>query len=227
VVAATPPDQTPITLDEVREARRRYFERYPGIQLMIEDQRAFGAEHKYVETMFGMRQPLNVTDQQPEEDEGEDDWADDDESAGKRRGSWWGNQAINGPIQGTAHQLLECALVNLYRQPENYKELKGRLCMDVHDALYFIVQCIDLKEAYKKARYLMEQESLNTVKSDFPNIDWKVPIVTEAEAGFTLGCQTELHEDTSIGEFLLHWTEKRRVQIEQLNKEISKMQEAA
>jgi DNA polymerase I-like protein with 3'-5' exonuclease and polymerase domains len=139
----------------------------------------------------------------------------------RRRGQTYitGN-CLNGPIQGTSHQLMECALVNLHRRPEDYKEL-GLPVMDVHDALYFRVNILDLRVSHQKVKKLMEQDSLAVVKSDFPNIKWIVPIVTEAEAGLSLGCKLELPDDNiNIGKFCLDWYQKRKKQLAELDKEL-------
>jgi uracil-DNA glycosylase family 4 len=217
VVSHTPPGELTMTMEQVSAARGKYFARYTKIQPFIDNQREFGREHKYVETLFGMKQPLNVRD----EDE-EDSGVEDSEDEGGR-GSWWGNQAINGPVQGTAHQLLECGLVNIVRKPEKYAIL-GIPVLDVHDALYTAVDIVNLKEGYKLLRYLMEKESLETVKTDFPDIQWDVPIITEGEAGMSLGCKVPLTDDFSIGEFLVNWCRRRRHQIIALNREISEIQ---
>ena len=215
VVARTPEGQEPLSKDQIADAMQRYFARYKGIKAFIEHQREFAKANSYVETIFGMKQPLIITGER-EPEEGNDGYAEEEE----KHGAWWGNQCINNPVQGSAHQLLECGLVNLRRKPKKYAVLNTPV-LDVHDALYFRVNVLDLPEAYAKARYLMEQESLNTVKSDFPAIKWKVPIVTEAEAGMSLGCKIEIQEGFSVGKLLIDWYHKRRKQIITLNKELA------
>lgn len=212
VLSATEEDQEPYTRKQVSEGRQRYFRRYPGVQRMIDRQRDFVREHGYVETLFGMRQPVIVR-------EGEDElegYGEGDEKAG----SYWGNQAVNGPVQGSAHQLLVCGLVNLVRQAEKYDAL-GLPTMDVHDALdFFNVGILDLQKGYKQAKQLMEEESLATVEKDFPDVNWDVPIVTDAEAGLSLGCMVEIDEKTTIGNFMLEWFHKRLEQELALKKEL-------
>lgn len=201
VVAMSPSDMRDrISEAEVSEAYDNYFARYPGIRKLIERQRAFAKEHGYVMTMFGMVQTLNITDDDSEEELIES--IDADEMGGKH--SYWGNQAINGPVQGTAHQLMICALVNLRRQRKKYKVL-GVPPMEIHDALYFRVRVLDLIKSHNLAKYLLEQESLNTVAADFPDIDWRVPIVVEMKSGLRLGTKLKVDENTRIGEFMLQW----------------------
>lgn len=206
-----------ITEEEVGEAYDRYFERYTGIRAFIESQRAFAKENKYVKTLFGMFQTLNVTD-----DSNEDDAEYIDPEEVNERSAYWGNQAINGPVQGTAHQLMICALVNLIRKPNKYRKL-GIPPMEVHDALYFNVRVLDIVEAHSLAKYLLEKESLATVASDFPDIDWKVPIVVDAKAGLRLGTKVEVDEKTTIGQFMVDWYVRCREQDKALDKELQKV----
>jgi uracil-DNA glycosylase family 4 len=199
VVAMSPEDMRDrITREEVELAYDNYFRRYKGILRFIAKQRAFAKENKFVTTAFGMIQTLNVT-----EDHKEDmDYVDDDEFS--ERGSYWGNQAINGPVQGTAHQIMICALVNLLRQRRKYAIL-GIPPMEVHDALYFAVPVLEMFKALSLAKYLLEKESLKTVASDFPAIKWKVPIMVDAKAGIRLGTKVKVDEKMSIGQYLLDW----------------------
>lgn len=199
----------------VYEAYDRYFERYKGVGRYIESQRESAEADGFVETIFGLHRTLNISKHHGAFD---DDEEFIDES-GERHASWR-NQAVNTPVQGSAHQLLECGLVNIRRQPEKYKVL-GVPCMDVHDALYMMVNVLELVEAYRKARYLLEKESLATVKSDFPDIKWKVPVVVEAEAGLRLGGRVPLEDDKfTIGGFLLAWYFVTKKQIIDLHKQV-------
>ena len=122
--------------------------------------------------------------------------------------------------------MLECGLVNHRRQPEKYAIL-GTPCMDVHDALYYMVNVLDLHESYRKAKYLMEKESLATIKKDFPDIKWTVPIIVECEAGLRLGAKVELKDDKfTIGRFLLDWYELTKTQILDLKRQLKDVPEA-
>jgi DNA polymerase-1 len=222
VVAKTPPDLEPPSREEIEGAFQRYFERYAGVRLFINAQREFAEANSYVETMFGMRQNLVIKggkNNGDEEDQSSIEETDEDDGS---RSSWWGNQAINGPVQGTAHQLLECALIRLQRYKKFYKMLNVPV-LDVHDALYFAVNVLELVPATKMAKGLMEEGSLETVKADFPEIKWRVPIVTEAEAGLSLGCKVKLSEKTTPGAFLLDWFRKRRKQSIELQTELKKL----
>lgn len=216
VLAMSPADmRDAISEEDVHKAFDKYFKRYHGIARFIESQRAYAREHHYVKTMFGMFQTLNVTDDSA--DRGDEEFIDEDEVGS--RSSYWGNQCINGPVQGTAHQLMICALVNLIRQAEKYAVL-GIPPMEVHDALYFNVRVLDIRDAAYKAKYLMEQESLATVARDFPEIKWKVPIVVDTKAGLRLGCKTKVDEKSTVGGFLIDWYWQCRRQNIEMNKEL-------
>jgi len=210
------------TEEMVFEAYDRYFARYTGVAQYIEDQRERAETDGYVETIFGLHRTLNITAFRGAFD-AEEEFVDE---SGERKASWR-NQAINTPVQGSAHQLLVCGLVNIRRQPEKYKVL-GVPCMDVHDALYMMVNVLDMKEAYRKARYLLEKESLETVKSDFPHIDWRVPIVVEAEAGLRLGGRVTLEDDKfTVGGFLLDWYEVTKKQMAALHRQVQEVPDVA
>jgi DNA polymerase-1 len=204
--------------EQTEEAYDRYFKRYKGVARFIEKQREFGREHKYVTTLFGMIQTLNVTD------DFEHDEVIDDDIGG--RSAYWGNQAVNGPVQGTAHQVLICALVNLIRKAVKYAIL-GVPPMEVHDALYFVVEVLKLKKAVRRTRYLLEKESLKTVAKDFPDVDWKVPIVVEIKGGPRLGTKVSVDVDTEPGMFLIDWWRVCRKQLRALDKELMTAAQAA
>lgn len=216
VLAMSPADMRDrLSQDEVDAAYDRYFARYQGIGRFIISQREFAREHSYVETLFGMKQTLTITD-----DGDHDEYIDPEEV--EEGHAYWGNQAINGPVQGTAHQLMVCALVNLKRKKKKY-EILGVPPLEVHDALYFGVRVLDLSECITKSKYLLEKESLNTVASDFPHIDWKVPIAVDTEAGLRLGDKVEVDAETPVGVFMLSWYRKARANQIALNKELEKV----
>lgn len=222
VVAMSPPDMRGrITEQQVSRAYDRYFKRYKKVRRFHEAQRAFAKENHFTKTIFGMIQTLNVTDDTPRDEEfeqGDEEYADSNEMGG--RGAYWGNQAVNSPVQGSAHQLMICALVNLRRKVKKYS-LLGIPPMEVHDALYFGVPVLSLIKAFSSSKYLLEKESLTTVTSDFPEIGkWKVPIVVEAKAGLRLGCKVKVTEKTTIGGFLLEWVRRNAEQVRALDKEL-------
>ena len=88
------------------------------------------------------------------------------------------------------------------------------------------MKVLELLAAYRKGKYLLEQESLKTVASDFPDIKWRVPIVVEAEGGLRLGTKTDVDETTTVGGFMLAWYRKTKKQIAELDSELLAVAEA-
>lgn len=216
VLAMSPSDMRDrLSEDEVGAAYDKYFARYPGIARFIEARRQFARKHGYAETLFGMRQTLNIRDDSPRlgDDITDEGTIDDRESS-------WRNQAVNGPVQGTAHQLMICALVNLIRQAAKYAPL-GLPRLEVHDALYFRVPVRLLQLTYRLGRYLLEQESLATVRSDFPHIEWRVPIVVDAKAGVRLGTRVKVTDTTTPGAYMLNWWRVCREQMTAMDRDIA------
>jgi DNA polymerase I-like protein with 3'-5' exonuclease and polymerase domains len=182
-IKAKDPDAT-ITEEKAKELYDNYFKAYPGVRKFIEKMRAFVEEHGYVENMFGFRRPLN-TGASVEGYDNDDE--DNEESAG---GAYWGNQAINTPIQGAAHQLMLMAIATLYRKKKKYRIL-GVPTIEVHDFLGFKTKLKNILRAFNLCKELLEIEPLNVVKKDFPDIKWNIPLVVEGEIGLRLGDTVE------------------------------------
>lgn len=153
---------------QVEEFYNRYFDRFSGVARMIEADREFVQEYGYVETLFGFKRTLNVKG----DNEG---------------GAYWGNQAINTPIQGSAHQLMLMGLVPLKRKPKTYK-LLSRPQLEIHDAIYFINKLKDLFTAAKLGQQMLEKDAVEIVRKDF-GIDWVVPLKAEPKAALRFGVQ--------------------------------------
>jgi len=99
----------------------RYFARYPGVKVYMDETRASAKELGYVETVFGRRLYL------PEINS----------PNGPRRGGAE-RAAINAPMQGTAADLIKLSMVEV--QDVLDAEGKGtRMIMQVHDELVFEV----------------------------------------------------------------------------------------
>src|SRR5581483_4302306 len=88
VVARSPADMRGrVSREDVEKAIKKYFKRYKKVKIWIDEQVEFARENKYVKTIFGMVQTLDVTDKLQEESELE--FVDPDEMGG--RGSFWAN----------------------------------------------------------------------------------------------------------------------------------------
>lgn len=179
-------DLTGITKPRMVQLYRNYFKKYPGVKRYQEETRAFAEKHGYVETLFGFRREIR---------------------SGDGRGSYVGNQAINTPVQGTAHQFLLIAMALLDLKPRTYNLLQ-RCLMEVHDALYFRVRLGDLVEAYKQLMHLFEVGAFEYAQRQF-HIKLNVPLLAEAEAGFCMGSMISYNGEPLSG-FLPAWREKQR-----------------
>ena len=100
----------------------RYFERYPGVKAYMDDTRAKAHETGYVETLFGRRLYLpeinssNIPRQRAAE-----------------------RAAINAPMQGTAADIIKCAMINV-TEFINKQNSDIRMIMQVHDELVFEIK---------------------------------------------------------------------------------------
>ena len=179
-----------IKLKEIEAIYEKYFETYEGAAGLIKGLIEFARDHGYTETIFGFRREINRRDDE--------------------RGTQWENQAVNSPIQGSAHMLEVIALALLHIRLKKFNRLQ-HLVMEVHDALYGIVKLRNLKRAQKQFKMLLEKEVLVFVMKWF-GIKIRVPIVADVKAGFRLGAMTEYSGGT-ITEFLCSWI-KTNVSVE-------------
>ncbi|MDY0006028.1 MAG: DNA polymerase, partial [Spongiibacteraceae bacterium] len=125
---------------ERREAQAyidRYFERYPGVLIYMNDTRAQAAEQGYVETLFGRRLYLpEIRDRNP----------------ARRQGAE--RTAINAPMQGSAADIIKRAMI----QVDQWLAAQGgttRMIMQVHDELVFEVPDDALDSVTAKVTTLM------------------------------------------------------------------------
>jgi len=148
-----------------------FFKRYTGVKNYIDFERNNVETKGYVETLFGFRREIKKVDE--------------------TRSSYWGNQAINTPIQSGAHQLVLIALALLHMKPKTYNLLQQYVA-EIHDQLLFFVKLKNLQNAYIQGRQLLEQEVVKYTARHFHH-QMQVPLISEAEAGFCMGSLTEYH----------------------------------
>lgn len=153
----------------VTKLYKAYFERYNKVARLIKYLRAFAEKNHYVETMFGFRRPIISDDSD--------------------RGTFWGNQAINSPIQGSAHQLMLFAMALIYLKPKSLKYLQNPV-MEVHDAFVFFSKLKDIGKTNTSMLQLLETEVLKYVKKNY-DIDFLVPLKAEAKVGLRYGVQSK------------------------------------
>lgn len=186
-------DLTGITPEILGELYDKYFEKYTGVASYILRTREMAEKKGYVETLFGFRRDIKK----------------DDES----RTTYWANQAINTPIQGTAHQFLLMSLALLNLKPKTYNLLQQSL-MEVHDALVFRVRLRDLPTAYVQIKHLMQEGAVGYAEKNF-KIKLHVPLIAEASAGFCLGSMID-YEGGELPTFIDAW-KKKQLSIESRN----------
>jgi DNA polymerase-1 len=171
------------------ELHSKYFRKYKKVKELIEHLQAFGEKNHYVETMFGFRRPINTGAEFEDE-----------------RETYWGNQAINSPIQGSAHQLMLFAMATLKQRPKEFSKLSTPV-MEVHDAFDFYTSVEDLPYAYLEAKRLLEVAVPEYVKKNYGKT-LRVPLVAEGSAGFRLGVMVDYLEGMKRKEFLKSWLQK-------------------
>ena len=191
-------DLTGITKQGVEDCVDRYFQKYSKVAQFMQDMQRQVEELGYVESIFGFRRDIF-----------EDD----------ARDTFTGNQAINTPIQSSAHGLLLIALALLYRKPRTYNLLQTPV-MEVHDALDFFVKVKDLSGAYAQGRHLLEVAVVEYVAKHFRR-RLGVPLKAEASVGFCLGSQIE-YTGEPANVWLPLWRQKHLEVEEKSWKELAK-----
>ena len=149
--------QLSIPREEAAAYIKKYFQKFPGIQDYMEQYRAFGREHGYVETIFGRKV-----------------WLPQIKSPNGAERSFGERQAINAPLQGSAADIIKRAMI---RMPKALADagLKAKMLLQVHDELVF--ECPD-----KEAKKLAEVATKVMSGAPHPVVQMKVPLVVEAKS---------------------------------------------
>lgn len=186
-------------------AYRKYFELYTGVKKFIDRMKKLGDTQGYVETIFGFRRDISKVSED--------------------RGSFWGNQSINSPIQGGAHQLMVMVMAILKHKPKTYNLLASSLIAEIHDAFVWRVKVKDLPAAYLQAKELMEHAVLTYVKDHF-KIDYLVPLVSDAVVGFRNGTMTK-YKGGPTAEWIRAWAMKNSEVDDTITKELQRLAAAS
>ena len=118
----------------------RYFTQYPSVKKYMEDAKQFAREKGFVETHFGRRLWLP-----------EINGTNGITRAGAERA------AINGPMQGTAADLIKLAMIEVHNWIKKEPNIKGKMIMQVHDELVFEVPENEVETFKKIIPDLMEK----------------------------------------------------------------------
>jgi DNA polymerase-1 len=150
--------QLSIPREEAAAYIKQYFMKFPGIQDYMEQYRAFGRQHGYVETIFGRKV-----------------WLPQIKSPNGAERSFGERQAINAPLQGSAADIIKRAMI---RMPKALKDagLKSKMLLQVHDELVF-------EAPEKEAKDLMALAKDVMGKATLPVLTLNVPLVVEASQG--------------------------------------------
>ncbi|NPA38922.1 MAG: DNA polymerase I [Thermodesulfobacteria bacterium] len=127
-----------IGVKEAEAIIKRYFTRYPGIKEYIERCIEFAKENGWVSTISGRRR-----------------FVPEVFSSVKTIRELGYRIAVNTPIQGSASDLIKCAMVVLHELLKEYN-LKSRLVLQVHDELILEVPEDELETVSKLAKEVME-----------------------------------------------------------------------
>ena len=100
----------------------RYFTQYPSVRQYMDDAKQTAKEKGYVETFFGRRL-----------------WLPEINGSNGISRAAAERAAINGPMQGTAADLIKLAMVEVHNWIKKDPQIKGKMIMQVHDELVFEV----------------------------------------------------------------------------------------
>lgn len=126
-----------ITRDAAKAYIDRYFARYPGVAVYMDQTRRMARELGYVETVFGRRL-----------------WLPEIRGAKGPRLAAAERAAINAPMQGTAADLIKLAMVAAQEWVEE-QGLKCLMVMQVHDELVFDVPTDEVETVVQNLPALM------------------------------------------------------------------------
>jgi DNA polymerase I len=150
-------NQLGIPQSEASDYIKKYFARFPGIRVYMEDTKQFARTHGFVETLFGRRIHIREINSK---------------IPGFRGGAE--RAAINAPIQGAAADIIRRAMVRLPGALAD-KKLSAKMLLQVHDELIFEAPEKQVEVTRKLVAAVMEKAAL-------PAVDISVPLVVEARA---------------------------------------------
>jgi len=135
-----------ISNDEGKEMIDQYFERFPGIQVYIDETVKKAKDDGYVTTLLGRRRYIPEINSR--------NW--------NVRG-FAERTAINMPIQGTAADIIKLAMIRIHKLLNN-SVYKSRMLLQVHDELIFEIHEDESDDLPDKLKEMME----NAYELDVP-----------------------------------------------------------
>jgi DNA polymerase-1 len=147
--------QLNIGRQEAQQYMDRYFKRYPGVLIYMEETRAIAHENSFVETILGRRLQLpNIKSRNGML-----------KKAAERA-------AINAPMQGTAADIIKKAMIDMASWVAKQESGTVQILMQVHDELVFSIK-EELVDAYIK--------EIQRIMANAANLD--VPLIADAGIG--------------------------------------------
>lgn len=147
--------QLHIGRQQAQEYQDKYFQRYPGVLMYMEDTRQQASEQGYVETLFGRRLYL----------------PDINAKNGMRKKAAE-RAAINAPMQGTAADIIKKAMLAVDQWLLEQNDDRIKMTMQVHDELIFEIH----QDIVEKTT-----QTLVTLMNDA--VELSVPLIAEAGSG--------------------------------------------
>jgi len=130
---------TGVNQKEAKEFIDKYFKLYPQVDSYIKNALNRAREQGYTETIFGRKRFVKELS-----------------SKNKALSNRAERVAINAPIQGSAADIIEKAMVDTFAYLDSEK-VDGRLILQVHDELIFEVKDKEVERVFKKLKDIMEK----------------------------------------------------------------------
>ncbi len=145
-----------ITQAAAKEIIQHYFDQFDSVRQFIQHSYNLARQKHYCETLFGRRLYLQFIN-----------------STNNRLKSEAERVALNMPIQGTAADIIKLAMIDIYQQIKDDKEIK--MVLQVHDELVFEVK----KIAVDRAMALIKTAMANALPEEYREL-----IHLDVEAGY-------------------------------------------
>ena len=159
-----------ITVDAATKLRSGILTRFAGLQRFIDSTMQVARSKHYVETLAGRRRSLDAS------------------TTDKTRSD---RQAVNSVIQGSAADLLKCAMILLWPQLE---ALGCEIRIQIHDEL--IIDCPEEPELLKQVVEILQQVMCDEAKKELQRLhrinhpevtyDFEVPLEQNVQIGHNM-----------------------------------------
>ena len=140
-----------ISADEAQDMIAKYYERFPGISIYINETIEKARERGYTETLFGRKT-----------------WFPRIKASVQHERQGAERAAINAPIQGTSADIIKRAMARMEPALERAGLRQVKMLLQVHDELVFEVPEGDVEAASAVIRQVMESAAEPIVKLSVP-----------------------------------------------------------